>query len=65
MNISVDATKCQGHARCYALAPALFRVDEYGLSSVAGDGSVPAELEEVARLAAVNCPEFAIDITEG
>jgi ferredoxin len=65
MNISVDPTKCQGHARCYALAPALFSVDEFGLSSVVGDGSVPVELEAVARLVAANCPEFAIDIIGG
>ena len=65
MNISVDPTRCQGHARCYALAPALFRVDEYGFSSVVGDGSVPVELEEVALLVVANCPEFAVDVTDG
>ena len=29
-----------------------------------GDGSVPAELEDKARLALANCPEFAITISE-
>ena len=43
MKIHVDAEKCQGHNRCYALAP---------------------ELEDRARLALANCPEFAITISE-
>ena len=64
MKIAVDQTKCQGHARCAALAPDLFELDDYGLSSVKGDGTVPAELEQRARLAVANCPEFAVEIVE-
>ena len=64
MRISLDADKCQGHNRCYALAPELFDVDDYGTAVVVGDGSVPAGLEEKARLAAANCPEFAITILD-
>jgi ferredoxin len=61
VRIRVDPDKCQGHARCYGLAPDLFDVDDYGLSSVVGDGTVPPELEDKARLAIANCPEFAIE----
>jgi len=61
VRLRVDPDKCQGHARCVGLVPELFDVDDYGLSSVAGDGSVPAGLEERARLAVANCPEFAIE----
>ena len=61
VRIRVDPDKCTGHARCYGLAPELFSVDDYGLSSVVGDGTVPPELEDKARLAIANCPEFAID----
>ena len=64
MKISVDQDRCQGHSRCMALAPELFDVDDYGLSSVRIDGDVPAELEEKARLAAANCPERAITVVE-
>ena len=64
MRIHVDAEKCQGHNRCYALAPELFDVDDYGNAVVIGDGDVPADLEDKARLALANCPEFAITITE-
>ena len=60
MRIRVDPDKCQGHARCYALAPELFDIDDYGMSSVRGGGEVPAELEDKARLAIANCPEFAV-----
>ena len=61
MRIRVDPAKCQGHARCYGLAPDLFDVDDYGLASVVGDGTVPAELEDRARLAIANCPEYAVE----
>ncbi|MEY2974532.1 MAG: hypothetical protein RIR49_952 [Actinomycetota bacterium] len=64
MRISVDAEKCQGHNRCFALAPELFDVDEYGTAVVIGDGEVPPELADKARLAVANCPEFAITLTD-
>ena len=61
MKVRVDPDRCQGHARCHALVPELFAVDDYGQSSVIGDGTVPAALEERARLAIANCPEFAME----
>ena len=64
MKITVDSDKCQGHNRCYSLAPELFDVDDYGYATEIGDGSVPAGMEDKARLAAANCPEFAITIEE-
>ena len=64
MRITVDSEKCQGHNRCYSLAPELFDVDDYGYATEIGDGEVAPELEEKARLAATNCPEFAITIEE-
>ena len=53
-----------GHNRCYALAPELFDVDDYGQAVVIVDDEIPAELEEKARLAASNCPEYAITISD-
>jgi ferredoxin len=64
VRVRVDAEKCQGHQRCYALAPELFDVDDYGMSTAKNDGVVPAGMEEQARLAVLNCPEYAIDIIE-
>jgi len=65
LRVHVDPEKCQGHNRCYALAPELFDVDDYGQAHEIGDGEVPLELVDKARLAVANCPEFAISIEEG
>jgi ferredoxin len=64
VRIRVDPDKCEGHARCYGLAPELFDVDDYGLSTAVGDGTVPPGLEDRARLAVANCPEFAVEVIE-
>ncbi len=64
MRIRVDQDKCEGHNRCYALAPELLDVDDYGYAHEIGDGTVAPELEDKARLAVSNCPEFAITIEE-
>lgn len=65
MRVEVNSELCQGHNRCYALAPELFDVDDFGSAVVIGDGTVPPGLEDKARLAVSNCPEYAISITEG
>ena len=64
MKVHVDPDKCQGHNRCYAIAPELFDVDDLGQAHEIGDGEVPPELEDKARLAAANCPEFAIAVED-
>jgi ferredoxin len=64
LRIHVNADKCQGHNRCKAVAPELFDLDEYGNAREAGNGIVPAGLEEKAYLAHSNCPEFAVEIIE-
>ncbi|RVX41654.1 ferredoxin [Nonomuraea polychroma] len=62
MKVKIDPERCQGHGRCYDLAPGLFGEDEEGYGQVVGDGVVPPEEEQAARLAAANCPERAIEI---
>ena len=64
MKVRVDSEKCQGHGRCFALAPHLFDLDEFGMSSVIGDGTVVPDEAAVVRLVAANCPEFAVEIVE-
>ena len=64
MKVHVDPDKCQGHNRCFAIAPELFDVDDLGQAHEVGDGEVSPVLEEKARLAAANCPEFAIVVEE-
>lgn len=62
MKAQIDPGSCQGHGRCYGLAPALFAEDDEGYGQVLGDGIVPPEAEHDARLAALNCPEHAIEL---
>jgi ferredoxin len=62
MKVKVDSEKCQGHNRCYALAPGLFKVDEFGYATPRGDGTVPPDLQEKAKIAVENCPERAIEV---
>lgn len=62
MKVLVDLDRCEGHGRCYALAPALFEPDDIGNAAVVGDGTVAPDEESRARLAAANCPEQAISI---
>jgi ferredoxin len=64
LKVKVDRERCQGHARCAALAPELFELDELGNAREKGDGSVPEALVEKAWLAKANCPEEAIEIEE-
>jgi ferredoxin len=64
MRVRVDADKCQGHNRCYSIAPELFDVDDLGYATEIGDGTVPTGHEDQARLAAINCPELAITVLE-
>ncbi len=64
MKVHVDADRCQGHGRCYALAPQVYESDDLGNGVEIGDGVVPEGLEASARRAALNCPESAITIEE-
>jgi ferredoxin len=64
LRVHVDRDKCQGHNRCYALAPELFDIDDFGFSSERDDGIVPGDLVDKARLAVANCPEYAISMSE-
>ena len=62
MRVHVDCDKCQGHNRCYAIAPELFELDDLGNAREVGNGLVPPELQEKARLAEANCPEEAVTV---
>ena len=64
MRIDFDRDACQGHNRCHLLAPELFDVDDEGYAVLTATGDVPDELTAKARLAADNCPEYAITLVE-
>lgn len=64
MRIHIDQARCQGHGRCYALAPQLVEADDIGNGRELGGGTVPADLEAAARRAVDNCPEQAVILEE-
>jgi ferredoxin len=59
----IDRGLCQGHGRCYALAPEAYDCDDdgYGIERFT---DAPSKLEDAARRGANNCPEDAITIEE-
>jgi ferredoxin len=62
VRVQIDSQLCQGHGRCYDLAPGLFGEDDDGYGTVLGDGVVPPGSEPDARRAVLNCPEHAIQL---
>jgi ferredoxin len=64
MRVYVDRERCQGHARCVAVASELFELDEFGSAHEISNGTVLPDLELKARAAAANCPELAVAILE-
>jgi ferredoxin len=64
VKVQIDSDKCQGHGRCYDLAPDIFADDEEGYGQVVGDGMLTEDNADRARLAVANCPENAISIVE-
>lgn len=64
MKLQIDPAVCQGHGRCYDLAPDLFGEDDEGYGQVLDDGIVPSGKEPDARRAVANCPERAIALLE-
>ena len=61
MHIRLDADRCQGHGRCYMLAPDLFDSDDFGHCVLLVD-EVPAGREDDARTGVENCPEQALSL---
>jgi ferredoxin len=61
LRIVLDAERCQGHGRCYSLAPDLFDSDDLGHCVLLVD-QVPAGREGDARSGVDNCPEQALTL---
>ena len=59
MDIQIDSTRCQGHARCNTLYPEVFGLDEEGFAFVIGNTDQDLSQAKV-ELAVANCPEHAI-----
>ena len=60
MKLVVDSALCQGYGLCKDEAPALVELDEFGYSSVLGDGEVSdAQLQQAEGAVAI-CPAKAL-----
>lgn len=60
------STACQGHGRCYTLAPQLLEGDDEGYVTISGGDpiEVPEGLRELAEDVAGSCPENAITLID-
>lgn len=63
MKIVVRREACAGHARCAAVAPELFELDDDGFIGFS-EKKVPAGLEDKARRGARSCPERVISLSD-
>ena len=64
MRVRVDRNLCQGHTLCAMEAPDLFRLGDEDGRAEAVDRELNAADAALARRAALNCPEQAIDVDE-
>ncbi|BCO60173.1 ferredoxin [Mycobacterium intracellulare] len=61
IDILIDSARCQGHARCNAICPDVFDLDEEGFV-VLLTPSVDDNQADVIDEAVDNCPEGAIKV---
>ena len=64
MRVRVDGARCEGYGTCAAMLPELFKLDEWGMATVEGDGVVPPGKEEQARRAVFECPMSALSFED-
>jgi ferredoxin len=63
VKVRVIEGKCSGHARCAAVAPEVYVLDDEGYLVMAPTDIAPG-LEGQARRGARACPERAIEVIE-
>ena len=63
MKIKIERAGCAGHARCNAVAPHLYELDDNGYIATDGFAVAPGD-EDLARKGARACPERVIVIVE-
>lgn len=63
MKLQVRKSGCAGHARCAAVAPDVFELDDDGYIAFEAK-DVPPEMEASARRGARACPERIIEVQD-
>jgi ferredoxin len=60
------STACQGHGRCYTLAPQLLDSDDEGFVTISGGEpiEIPDDQRQLAEELVGTCPESAISLVE-
>jgi ferredoxin len=61
MKVTLDSSLCQGHGRCYEIAPHIFDADDWGHSELL-QAEVSGPDAGLAAEAARACPEQAITV---
>ena len=64
MRVTVDPDRCEGHRRCEAAAPTVFKVDDDADLAHVLEERPGEELRAAVERAARVCPRQAITITE-
>jgi ferredoxin len=65
VKISIDASRCTGHGRCYTLAPSVYGCDDEGYNDARGQTITVTPGEETAAQIGLDaCPERAITVVE-
>ena len=63
MKVIANQSLCSGHARCAAVAPEVFELNDDGYIGF-NERIVPAGLEAQARRGVLACPERALSLIE-
>jgi ferredoxin len=64
LRAELNRERCSGHARCFAVAPEVFDIDDDGFCLPPPDEPLSAELEVTARNGVDACPENALRLVE-
>ena len=62
LRLEVDRIRCDGYGMCAELLPELIELDDWAYP-VIRPGSVPSDLEALARRAVAVCPVLAVKLT--
>jgi len=63
MHVRLSKDKCVGHARCYAVDPELFPIDDLGYSILEEHEVKPGDVKRT-RDGVAACPELALVLDE-